>query len=280
MRFFRVLLFAGILMGVILSCRKSVPTAYMRALSAYVNDPYYGDYSYHYFQINAVSPNYKPQISFNGRNIPDENTLYFFGEYSGFDTLPKVSPNAEVEMSGTYKDLNEGEKKISSKIKLPNELSGLAVKITGGELNISWGKPDEKQVSAILVEAYGYCTDGSVYVNFSWDTVITDVANKTSVSKTLTSLCRGISTIVYAEFFAGAGNISGPWKGGKDNIKGIKGQYYGLSMKYDTTSWVPVSATNVKFERKIDRLEVMKKTVEALNKYLGVEEEGSWINGF
>ncbi len=279
MRYFKALLFAGLLVGVIQSCRKSVPTAYMKAFSAYASDPY-GNYSFHSFQLNAVSPNYKPQISFNGRTIPEENISSFLGDYQGSDTLPKVSPSAEVEMSGTYKDLNDGEKKISSKVKLPNELSGLAVKITGGELNISWGKPDEKQVSAVIAEAYGVCTDGSVYVSFSWDTVITDVANKTSVSKTLTSLCKGLSSIIYAEVDAGAGNISGPWKGGKDNIKGIKGQYYGLSLKYDTTSWVPVSSANVKFERRIDRLEVMKKTIEALNKYLGVEEEGSWINGF
>jgi len=236
--------------------------------------------SWHQFGIATVSPNFVPEVKFNGRQIPRENIDYVFGEFRGWDTLPTISPNAEVQMEVKYRDLNEKDKTASSKVKLPSEPSA-SVSITGGNIRVAWGKPDKKTVSFVYVEIYARCYDGVSYSYNSKDTVITDIENVTEVSRTLGTMCAPITNPV--EVFARGivVNFYGPWSGSKDNIKGIKGQYYGGAGVASLASW-PSSSRVAKFDGKfnLNREEFFNRMINTIEKHFGVPEEGSWINGF
>jgi len=173
------------------------------------------------FSIASVSPNFVPEVKFNGRQIPRENIdeSFVLGEYSGGDTLPTISPNAEVQMEVKYRDLNEKDKTARSKVKIPSEPSA-SVRITGGNIRVAWGKPDKKTVSFVYVGIEAYCSDGVRDTSNSKDTVITDIEKVTEVSIPLGTICAPITNPVYV--FAGGivANFYGPWSGSKDNIKG------------------------------------------------------------
>jgi hypothetical protein len=251
----------------------------MRAYSIFYRFPYEQG-SWHQFSIASVSPNFVPEVKFNGRQIPRENIDYGFGEFRGWDTLPTISPNAEVQMEVKYKDLNEKDKTASSKVKLPSEPSA-SVSITGGNIRVAWGKPDKNTVSFVYVGIYAYCSDGVSYSYNSKDTIITDIENVTEVSRTLGTICAPISNpiAVYAEGIVA--NFYGPWSGSNDNIEGIKGQYYGGAGVGDTTSWF-ASSRVAKFDGKfnLNREEFFKRMINTIEKHFGVQDEGSWINGF
>ncbi|MFZ8832713.1 MAG: hypothetical protein ACO2O5_00685 [Candidatus Caldipriscus sp.] len=110
MRYLKLSL-ALLAVGGFAGCRKSSPTSYMRAYSIFYRS-LYGQGSWHMFSIASVSPNFVPEVKFNGRQIPRENIdeSFVLGEYSGGDTLPTISPNAEVQMEVKYRDLNEKDK--------------------------------------------------------------------------------------------------------------------------------------------------------------------------
>jgi hypothetical protein len=278
MRYLKLSL-ALLAVGGFAGCRKSSPTSFMRAYSIFFRSPD-GQVSWHQFGIASVSPNFVPEVKFNGRQIPRENIDYGFGEFSGGDTLPTISPNAEVQMEVKYKDLNEKDKTASSKVKLPSEPSA-SVKITGGNIRVAWGKPDKKTVSFVYVGIYAFCSDGVSYSSNFKDTVITDIENVTEVSRTLGTMCSPITNPV-AVFAQGiVVNFYGPWSGSKDNIKGIKGQYYGGAGVGDTTLWI-ASSRVAKFNGKfnLNREEFFKRMINTIEKHFGVQDEGSWINGF
>ncbi len=278
MRYLKLSL-ALLAVGWFAGCRKSSPTSFMRAYSIFYRFPG-GQVSFHQFDIASVSPNFVPEVKFNGRQIPRENIYYGFGEFSGSDTLPTISPNAEVQMEVKYKDLNEKDKTASSKVKLPSEPSA-SVSITGGNIRVAWGKPDKKTVSFVYVGIGAFCSDGVSYSYNSKDTIITDIENVTEFSRTLGTMCAPISNPV-AVFAEGiVVNFYGPWSGSKDNIKGIKGQYYGGIGVYDTTS-LYASSRVAKFDGKfnLNREEFFKRMINTIEKHFGVSEEGSWINGF
>jgi hypothetical protein len=262
-------------------CRKSSPTLY--ASLQYIYRFPGGQVSFHQFDIASVSPNFVPEVKFNGRQIPRENIENInldFGGVSGGDTLPTISPNAEVQMEMKYKDLNEKDKTASSKVKLPSEPSA-SVKITGGNIRVAWGKPDKKTVSFVYVGIYARCSDGVSYSYNSKDTIITDIENVTEVSRTLGTMCAPISNPVAVLAEGIVVNFYGPWSGSKDNIKGIKGQYYGGAGVYDTTS-LYASSRVAKFDGKfnLNREEFFKRMINTIEKHFGVQDEGSWINGF
>ena len=179
-----------------------------------------------------------------------------------------------------YRDLNEKDKTASSKVKLPPEPS-VRVSITGGNIKVAWEKPDKKTVSFVYVGIYAYCSDGVRYSSNFKDTIITDIEKVTEVSRTLRTMCDTITNPVGVFALGTVANFYGPWSGSKDNIKGIKGQYYGVSGVDDTTSWV-ASSRVAKFERKfnLNREEFFKRMINTIEKHFGVPEEGSWINGF
>jgi hypothetical protein len=183
-------------------------------------------------------------------------------------------------MEVKYKDLNEKDKTASSKVKLPSEPSA-SVKITGGNIRVAWGKPDKKTVSFVYVGIGAFCSDGVSYSSNSKDTIITDIENVTEVSRTLGTMCAPITNPVYVFAEGIVVNFYGPWSGSKDNIKGIKGQYYGGTGVEDTTSWYSSSRV-AKFERKfnLNREEFFKRMINTIEKHFGIPEEGSWINGF
>jgi hypothetical protein len=273
MRYLKISL-ALLAVGGFAGCRKSSPTSFMRAYSVFIRFP--GEQgSWHHFGIASVSPNFVPEVKFNGRQIPRENIYYGFGEFGGGDTLPTISPNAEVQMEVKYRDLNEKDKTASSKVKLPSEPSA-SVSITGGNIRVAWGKPDKKTVSFVYVEIHAFC---DLY-NFK-DTIITDIENVTEVSRTLGTMCAPITNPVAVFALGTVVNFYGPWSGSKDNIKGIKGQYYGGAGVGDTTSWF-ASSRVAEFGGKfnLNREEFFKRMINTIEKHFGVPEEGSWINGF
>ncbi|MFZ8835274.1 MAG: hypothetical protein ACO2O5_13950, partial [Candidatus Caldipriscus sp.] len=227
MRYLKISL-ALLAVGGFAGCRKPSPTSYMRAYSIFYRSPY-GQGSWHLFSIASVSPNFVPDVKFNGRQIPRENIdeSFVLGEYSGWDTLPKISPNAEVQMEVKYRDLNEKDKTASSKVKIPPEPYSVSVSITGGNIRVAWGKPDKKSVSFVYVGIDAECYDGVRYSYNSKDTIITDIENVTEVSRMLGTMCAPISNPVAVLAEGIVVNFYGPWSGSKDNIKGIKGQYYG-----------------------------------------------------
>ncbi len=282
MRYLKLSL-ALLAVGWFAGCRKSSPTSFMRAYSVFIRFPG-GQDSWHWFDIVSVSPNFVPDVKFNGRQIPRENIYYGFGEFIGGDTLPTISPNAEVQMEVKYRDLNEKDKTASSKVKLPSEPSA-SVSITGGNIRVAWGKPDKKSVSFVYVEIYAQCYyydgDGYYYLSNFKDTIITDIENVTEVSRTLGTMCAPITNPIAVRARGTVVNFYGPWSGSKDNIKGIKGQYYGGTGVGDTTLWF-ASSRVAKFERKfnLNREEFFKRMINTIEKHFGVSEEGSWINGF
>jgi hypothetical protein len=253
----------------------------MRAYSIFIKFPD-GQGSWHEFGIASVSPNFVPEVKFNGRQIPRENIDLDFRGFSGWDTLPKISPNAEVQMEVKYRDLNEKDKTASSKVKLPSDPSA-SVSITGGNIKVAWGKPDKKSVSFVYVLIDAYCSDGVRDTSNSKDTVITDIEKVTEVSIPLGTICAPISNPVGVFALGTVVNFYGPWYGSKDNIKGIKGQYYGGTGVEDTTRWFASSPSRVaKFDGKfnLNREEFFKRMINTIEKHFGVSEEGSWINGF
>jgi hypothetical protein len=278
MRYLKLSL-ALLAVGGFAGCRKSSPTSFMRAYSIFIRFPG-GQGSWHEFGIASVSPSFVPEVKFNGRQIPRENIDLDFRGFSGWDTLPTISPNAEVQMEVKYRDLNEKDKTASSKVKLPSEPSA-SVKITGGNIRVAWGKPDKKTVSFVYVLIGAECYDGVRYSYNSKDTIITDIENVTEVSRTLGTMCAPISNPVYVFAEGIVVNFYGPWSGSKDNIKGIKGQYYGGTGIDDTTLWI-ASSRVAKFERKfnLNREEFFKRMINTIEKHFGVQDEGSWINGF
>lgn len=274
------ILLLGMLSAIIVAgCRKSSPTVFIKGMSVYIKD-YDRPYSYHNFEVLSASPNKKPTININNRTVPDDRIYSSLGDYYAWDTLPSVSPNAEVELKVTYYNINEEKKEASSKVKLPSEPTGMSVSVRGGEVNVSWGKPDSKSTDFEYVSIEAICTDGSIFQYASWDTVITDIENTTSVTKTLGSLCKEIGTIVYAEVYSAVVNIKGPWNGDKDNIKGAKGQYYGGAGKGDTTSYLP-APTSMNFKApKVDwtKVNLSERIMKAIDRFIGMPyDEGEWI---
>jgi hypothetical protein len=237
--------------------------------------------SSHQFIIASVSPNFVPEVKFNGRPIPRENIDQGFGEFSGGDTLPKISPNAEVQMEVKYRDLNEKDKTASSKVKLPPEPYSVSVSITDGNIRVAWGKPDKKFVSFVYVGINAICFDGARDTSNYKDTVITNIEKVTEVSVPLGTICAPISNPDSLFTLVRVINFYGPWSGSKDNIKGIKGQYYGGSGVVSFKSWPP-SPSVAKFDGKfnLNREEFFKRMINTIEKHFGVPEEGSWINGF
>jgi hypothetical protein len=280
MRYLKLFL-ALLAVGGFAGCRKSSPTSLMRAYSIFIRFPG-GQGSWHQFGIASVSPSFVPEVKFNGRQIPRENIYEgVLGEFSGGDTLLKISPNAEVQMEVKYRDLNEKDKTASSKVKLPSEPYSVSVSITGGNIRVAWGKPDKKTVSFVYVGIYAFCSDGVSYSSKSKDTIITDIENVTEVSRTLGTMCAPITNPVAVRAEGIVVNFYGPWSGSKDNIKGIKGQYYGGAGFVSFTSWYSSSRV-AKFDGKfnLNREEFFKRMINTIEKHFGVSEEGSWINGF
>jgi hypothetical protein len=251
----------------------------MRAYSIFYRFPYEQG-SWHQFSIASVSPNFVPEVKFNGRQIPRENIDKGFGEFRGWDTLPTISPNAEVQMEVKYRDLNEKDKNASSKVKIPSEPSA-SVSITGGNIRVAWGKPDKNTVSFVYVSIYAYCSDGVRDTSNYKDTVITDIEKVTEVSMPLGTICAPISDPVGVFALGRVINFYGPWSGSNDNIEGIKGQYYGGAGVGSSATWSSSSRV-AKFERKfnLNREEFFKRMINTIEKHFGVPEEGSWINGF
>jgi hypothetical protein len=278
MRYLKLFL-ALLAVGGFAGCRKSSPTSYMRAYSISIRSRYWQS-SWHRFSIASVSPSFVPEVKFNGWQIPRKNIYEGFGEFSGWDTLPKISPNAEVQMKVKYRDLNEKDKTASSKVKLPSEPS-VSVSITGGNIKVAWEKSDKNTVSFVYVGIDARCSDGARDTSNYKDTVITDIEKVTEVSIPLSTMCAPITNPVYV--FAGGTviNFYGPWYGSKDNIKGIKGQYYGGTGVSSSATW-PSSSRVAKFERKfnLNREEFFKRMINTIEKHFGVQDEGSWINGF
>ncbi len=267
----RVLLLSGILALGVVGCKKASPTAFIKAISMYLNDYDGQQSSLHRFYLLTTSPNYKPTIMFNNRTVPDDRIDASLGDYTGWDTLPSVSPNTEVELKVTYYNLNDEKKEASSKVKLPAEPAGMALSISGGEVNVSWNKPDKATTDFVYVGIYAGCTDGSSTQYAFVDTVITDIENVTSVSRTLGSICDEISNILAASVYAGVYNMKGPWGGSKDNVKGAKGQYYGGAGKADTTSYMP---TKGNYNLSIPEVDWSSRILNALG---GPVDGGEWI---
>jgi hypothetical protein len=279
MRYLKLSL-ALLAVGGFAGCRKSSPTSYMRAYSIFYKSPY-GQGSRHRFRIASVSPSFVPEVKFNGRQIPRENIYGWFGEFSGGDTLPKISPNAEVNMEVKYRDLKEKDKTASSKVKLPPEPHSVSVSITGGNIKVAWGKPDKKSVSFVYVGIYAECSDGVRDTSNYKDTVITNIEKVTEVSIPLGTICAPITNPVGVFAIGRVANFYGPWYGSKDNIKGIKGQYYGGSSVISSATW-PSSSRVAKFDGKfnLNREEFFNRMINTIEKHFGVQDEGSWINGF
>ncbi len=257
-------------------CKKAAPTVFIKAMSLYMND-YDGQGYQHSFNILSASPNQKPTVSFNNRTVPDDRISSGFGDYFGWDTLPAVSPNTDVEMKVTYYNVNEEKKEASSRVKLPSEPSGMSLSVKGGEINLSWGKPDKKTTDFIYAGLNVQCVDNSYNSQYAaWDTVITDLENTTSLTKTLGSLCNEIGDVAYAFVYAALINMKGPWSGSKDNVKGAKGQYYGGAGKGDTTSYLPTKAT-VKAPS-LPKVNWGERVLKATERYFGMPaDEGEWI---
>jgi hypothetical protein len=294
MRYLKLFL-ALLAVGGFAGCRKSSPTSYMRAYSIHerilVEEDSWSErfpseaneWSRHRFSIASVSPSFVPEVKFNGRQIPRKNIDQGFGEFRGEDTLPKISPNAEVQMEVKYRDLNEKDKTASSKVKLPPEPHFVSVSITGGNIRVAWGKPDKKSVSFVYVGINALCSDGARDASNYKDTVITNIEKVTEVSIPLGTMCAPITNPVYVFALGRVVNFYGPWYGSKDNIKGIKGQYYGGAGVIDTTSTRWYSSSRVaKFDGKfnLNREEFFNRMINTIEKHFGVSEEGSWINGF
>ena len=295
LKLFLVLLAVGGFAG----CRKPSPTSYMRAYSIHerilVEEDSWSErfpseanslsweLSWHQFTIASVSPSFVPEVKFNGWQIPRKNIDQVFGEFRGEDTLPKIWPYAEVKMEVKYRDLNEKYKTASSKVKLPPEPYSVILSITGGNIRVAWGKPDKKSVSFVYVGIFAFCYDGARDTSNYKDTVITNIEKVTEVSIPLGTICAPISNPVGVFALGRVVNFYGPWYGSKDNIKGIKGQYYGGSGVIDTTSTRWYSSSRVaKFDGKfnLNRKEIFKRMINTIEKHFGVPEEGSWINGF
>ncbi len=258
-------------------CKKAAPTVFIKAMSMYIN-AYYGQTYEHRFEILSASPNRKPTVNFNNRTVPDDRIYSAFGDYFGWDTLPAVSPNTEVEMKVTYNNVNEEEKKASSKIKLPPAPTGMSLSVSGGEINVSWGKPDPKGTDFVYVGLDVECNDIDATQYVSWDTAITDIENTTSLTKTLGSLCDELGEIVYAKVEAAVVNMKGPWKGDKDNVRGAVGQYYGAAGKSDTTTYT-ASPTRIRIkERPLPKVDWGERVMKATERFFGrPEDDGEWI---
>lgn len=272
----RYIVLLGVLAIGAAGCKKAAPTVFIKAMSLYVND-YDGQGYTHRFEILSASPNQIPTVSFNNRTVPDDRIYSNFGDYFGWDTLPAVSPNTEVEMKATYYNVNEEKKEASSKVKLPSEPSGMSLSVSGGEVNVSWGKPDAKTTDFIYAGLDVYCMDNSYNTQYAtWDTVITDLENTTSLTKTLGSLCDEIGDIAYASVYAVVINMKGPWTGSKDNVKGAKGQYYGGAGKGDTTSYLPTKA--VVRAPHFPKVDWGERVLKATERFFGMPaDEGAWI---
>jgi hypothetical protein len=180
-----------------------------------------------------------------------------------------------------YRDVNEKDKTASSKVKIPPEPYSVSVSITGGNIRVAWGKPDKKSVSFVYVGIIALCYDGARDTSNSKDTVITNIEKVTEVSIPLGTICAPISNPDSVFTLVRVINFYGPWSGSKDNIKGIKGQYYGGAGVGSSATW-PSSSRVAKFDGKfnLNREEFFKRMINTIEKHFGVPEEGSWINGF
>ncbi len=272
----RYLALLSVLAVGVVGCKKAAPTVFIKAMSLYIND-FYGQVYQHSFNILSASPNQRPTVMFNNRTVPDDRIYSSFGDYSGWDTLPAVSPNTEVEMKVTYYNVNEEKKEASAKIKLPPEPTGMSLSVQGGEVNLSWGKPDGKTTDFIYAGIQAYCVDNSSNSQrATWDTVITDLENTTSLTKTLGSLCDEIGEVIYAQVRAVVMNMVGPWSGSKDNVKGAAGQYYAGAGKGDTATYMPTKAAVTVPD--FPETNWAERVLKATDRYFGMpSDEGEWI---
>ncbi len=243
---------AFLVLALILGCRKSAPTSFIRAFSITGDDG-----SYHSFTIHAVSPNFEPDVRINGEKIEVEDG--WGGYFEGWDTLPSIFPNSEVQLEVRYKDLNEKEKKATSKVKIPYKPS-VDLRIGYNEVSVYWNKPDEKKVSFVYV---------NINCNYEeFDTIITDLE------------VTNVKMRCYNPYYVGAfvAHYYGPWSGSKDNIKGIKGQYYGGAYGYKYEYASPTAKLHEKF--KPDMKAIFRRMIDKINRKFSFPDEGSWINGF
>ncbi len=266
-------IFLAIAVVGVAGCKKAAPTTFIKAGSFYLNYPG-GQSSIHDVHITTVSPNYLPTITINGRTVQRDRIETGWGEYYAQDTLPSVSPQTEVELKVTYYNLNDEQKEASAKVKLPPEPQGMALSTNGGEVNVSWNKPDKKNTDFIYVSIDAVCSDGVIYQRATVDTIIADIENVTSVTRSLGSICDEIDPILTAWVFAAVFNMQGPWSGDKDNVKGAKGQYYGGAGKADTASYVSSSSLKSSYSPSFPDADWGKRILKALGKYA---DEGNWI---
>ena len=245
----------------------SVPTAFVKAVSLYLLDPY-GESSSHTVDVIGINSNHVPNIVINGYTIPSDRITSGLGEYHAWDTLPMASPLTDVSLNVAYYDLNDERKETTSQVHLPPEPHGMALSITGSDVSVSWNKPDSSTTHFIYIGLYASCTDGYDHQNAFVDTVITDIGNTTSVSRSLPSICDEIDSIAAAYVYATVFNMQGPWSGDRDNVEGAKGQYYGGAGKADTasyhSSYLKVSQTFT-----APRVDWGRRILKALGRYGG-----------
>ena len=245
----------------------TVPTAFVKASSLYLLDPY-GESSSHTVDVIGINSNHVPNIVINGYTIPSDRITSGLGESHAWDTLPMVGPLTDVSLNVTYYDLNDERKEASSRVHLPLEPQGMALSITGSDVSVSWNKPDSSTTHFIYVGISATCTDGSIYQSAFVDSIITDIENTTSVVRSLSSICDEVDPIAAAYVYATVFNMQGPWIGDKDNVEGAKGQYYGGAGKADTTSYHS-SHLKGRYTFTAPRIDWGKRILKALGRYGG-----------
>ncbi|NPB03571.1 MAG: hypothetical protein GXO39_04065 [Thermotogae bacterium] len=272
MRRIAIISVLGFLAAFSFGCKKAAPTSFMKDLSVYYTVPGSSGSS-HYFYILSVSPYHVPTVTLNGYTVPSENISGNMGDFSGSDEQPSISPGNDLELKVTYYDLNEKEQTASAKQKVPPEPAGMNLSVNSSTVTISWSAPNDVNFINALISIS--CIDNSYNTaDTVWDTTIVDVKNITSVSKSVSSLCAGIGDPVYISVTGGIMNMNGPWSGAKDNIKGIKGQFYTGAYKVDTATWIGTTFKGKPVSHRFDVQKDLKRIFEKLPTYA---DEGVWI---
>ena len=218
-----------------LGCRKSAPTTFVRAISEYTAGTY-DTLTRHTIFMFGISPYDTPQVSINGYPV-DLYSAWMDG-YFVWDSLPHITAGEELSLNLQFKDLNGTDREASAKVKVPPLPVLGDVSLDSLYLTVAWGPPDPKEVDFVLVSAAISCRDTAWNPGFgTYDTLIADL-DTIHVRLYVPKICSPYpKPIAHIHAYVTVSFVSGPWSGEKDNVKGVKGQYFALATAPDTVSW-------------------------------------------
>ncbi len=251
----------------ILGCRKSAPTTFIRATSEY-GVGFSDTSAQHTVFLFGISPYDTPQVSING--YPMSIYSARMDGYFVWDTVPRITEGEELSLKVEFKDLNGADREASATVKVPPLPDLGMLTLDSLDLVITWNPPDPEKVDFVLVDAYVSCRDTAWNPGFGTYDTLVEAVEVNSVSVLVPKVCSPYpKPIGHVHAFVSISFVSGPWSGEKDNMKGVKGQYFALATASDTVSWNRDTTHHLTYGvPKRDPLRLQ----ELLNRYFGAPD--------